>query len=103
MRIAIEESDAGNQIALEGTIDIDCAAELKAAFLKALDSGREIHVLLDGMAYMDVTAVQLLWAGEQQARRSGIEFRISGPLPEPVSTELADAGFPSLPALVNAG
>jgi hypothetical protein len=50
-----------------------------------------------------LTAVQLLWAAEQQARRTGVAFRISGQIPDLVSTALAEAGFPSFPASVNAG
>jgi len=67
----------GNLLALEGTIDIGCAAELKAVLLRALGSGGEIRVMLGEVAYMDVTAAQLLWAAELQARRSGVVFQIS--------------------------
>lgn len=103
MSIAYNESGAEIQVALEGTIDIGVAAELKVNLLQALESGREIRVMLHNVTYMDVTAVQLLWAARQQALRSGVEFQISGPLPEPVSIVLADAGLPSIPSSVNAG
>jgi anti-anti-sigma regulatory factor len=66
--------------------------------LRALGSGGEIRVMLGEVAYMDVTAAQLLWAAELQARRSGVVFQISGPLPELVSTLLTETGFPSLAA-----
>jgi anti-anti-sigma factor len=102
MGISIKESDVGNLLALEGTIDIGCAAELKAVLLRALGSGGEIRVMLGEVAYMDVTAAQLLWAAELQARRSGVVFQISGPLPELVSTLLTEAGFPSLPISLSA-
>jgi anti-anti-sigma factor len=103
MSIACNESDAEIQVVLEGTIDIGGAGELKAILSQALESGRGIRVLVANVAYMDVTAVQLLWAAEQQARRSDVDFQISGPLPEPVSIVLGDAGFPTLPASLNAG
>lgn len=103
MGIAYNESDAKIQVVLAGTVDIGSAAELKAILLRALESGREIGVMLDNVTYMDVTAVQLLWAAEQQALRSGVEFQIPGPLPETVSIVLSDVGFSSFPASVNAG
>ncbi|MGA2047053.1 MAG: STAS domain-containing protein [Terracidiphilus sp.] len=102
MGISIKESEVGNLLVLEGTIDIGCAAELKAVLLEALGSGGEIRVILGAVAYMDVTASQLLWAAELQAQRSGVVFQISGPLPEIVSTLLTEAGFPSLPISLSA-
>jgi anti-anti-sigma regulatory factor len=62
MAIAIEESDLGNLVVLEGTIDISSAGELKAVLLKALGSGKDVCISLDAATYLDVTAVQLLWA-----------------------------------------
>ena len=103
MAIALDGSESANVVVLEGTVDISSAAELKTALLQALDSGREVRIALDKASYLDLTAVQLLWAAEQQARRTGVAFRISGQIPDLVSTALAEAGFPSFPASVNAG
>jgi anti-anti-sigma regulatory factor len=102
MAIAIDESELGNVVVLEGTIDISSAGELKAILLKALGSGKEVCISLDAATYLDVTAVQLLWAAEQQARLSGALFRFSGNISGPVSATLADAGFASFQASVNA-
>ena len=103
MAIAIDASESANLVFLEGTVDISSAAELKAALLLSLDSGREVCISLDKVSYLDLTAIQLLWAAEQQARRSSVVFRISGQMPELVSTALAEAGFPSIPAAHSAG
>jgi anti-anti-sigma factor len=92
----------GSVVVLEGTIDISSAGELKAILLKALGTGKEVCISLDAVEYLDVTAVQLLWAAEQHARRSGAVLRFSGHLSDVVSTTLVNAGFPSFPALVNA-
>jgi anti-anti-sigma factor len=103
MGIALQKSDAEHLVALEGTIDIACAAELKTLLLEALDSGAAVRVSLDAATYLDVTAMQLLWAAAQQARRSGQQFQFSSPPPEPVSAALLDAGFPSFSDSVHAG
>jgi anti-anti-sigma factor len=102
MGIHIEKNDAGSLVALSGTIDIACAAELKALLLEALNTGNEVRISLDGATYLDVTAFQLLWAAEQEARRSGVTFRIEGQIPGAVSTGCADGGFPPLLASVHA-
>jgi len=102
MGIHFEKSDAGSLVALRGIVDIDCAAELKAVLLEVLDSEAGACISLEGATYLDVTAVQLLWAAERQARRSGAPFRIDGQIPEAVSLGLADAGFGPLFVSVHA-
>ncbi len=103
MAIALDESGSGNVVVLAGMVDISSAAELKTALLQAFDAGKEVSVSLGAVTYLDVTAMQLLWAAEQQARRSGVAFGVAGQIPDVVSTALAEAGFPSFPAAVNAG
>jgi anti-anti-sigma factor len=103
MGIALEETGRENVLRLDGAIDIACAAELKAQLMQALAAGTEVRVRLEGATYLDVTAVQLLWAAGQQARRSGAGFGISSPPPAPVAAALAEAGFPPFPSLANAG
>jgi len=102
MGIHFEKNDAGNLVALRGTIDIACAAELKALLLDGLNTQTGVRISLEGATYLDVTAFQLLWAAEQHARRSGAPFRIEGQIPEAISTGRADAGFPPLFASVHA-
>jgi anti-anti-sigma factor len=103
MSIDLEETEKGNLVVLQGTIDICCAAELKTVLLRAFSAGTDLQVSVADAAYLDVTAVQLLWAADEHARRSGVKFRISGAVPDSVSAALAEAGFPSFPASVSAG
>jgi anti-anti-sigma regulatory factor len=102
MGISLDKNDAGVSIALAGTIDISCAAELKKLLLDALNSGADVRISVGDATGLDVTAVQLLWAAERQARQSGVGFCISEPVPDAVSAELAEAGFLSLSALLHA-
>ena len=103
MGIALEETGTGIELRLEGAIDIGCAAELKSVLTRAIGSGRDLCVSLEGATYLDVTAVQLLWAAREQARRSGIGLLISDQTPQAVTAALAEAGFPSFSALAKAG
>jgi anti-anti-sigma regulatory factor len=103
MGITLDKTDKGAAMALAGTIDIACAAELKTLLLEALNSGTEVIISLADAADLDVTAFQLLWAAERQARQSGVEFTFSGQAPEPISTALAEAGFQQFSTSVHAG
>ena len=93
MSITLDKVGETNTIHLEGPIDIACAAELKQMFLDALKPGCAVHVQLVDVTDLDVTAVQLLWAARRAARASNQPFTIAGPMPVPVYTALADAGF----------
>jgi anti-anti-sigma regulatory factor len=97
MAITLAESEALSAIGLEETVDISSAAELKALLVKALGAGQEVRVSLEGAAYLDVTAIQLLWAAEREARSAGVGFALEGPIPERVSAALLDAGFDRFP------
>lgn len=100
MGTSIEQRDESKVICLEGVIDIASAAELKAVLLEALKSGKRLSLLLDKCADLDVTAIQLLWAAEREARASSVGFTLAGELPEKVSAALKDAGFERFPVPV---
>jgi anti-anti-sigma regulatory factor len=91
--INVEQRNESNVICLEGVIDIASAAELKTLLLDALKSGSGLSVSLDRCTDLDVTAIQLLWAAEREARASSVGFALAGQVPETVSAALKDAGF----------
>jgi anti-anti-sigma factor len=84
-------------IRLEGEIDIAVAAALKTLLLEALASEKDARISMEAATGMDVTAVQLLWAAERQARASATVLTIDGPIPEALSTAVRDAGFERFP------
>jgi len=81
---------------LPGTIDIACAAELKHEFLNALQGGKRIQVKIGDVSDLDVTALQLLWAARRAAKKSGIDFALSGEPAEPIKRQLAELGMEDL-------
>jgi anti-anti-sigma factor len=91
--ITLEQSESLSVIRLEGCIDISSAAELKEFLLGALTSGKEARVWLDAVTDLDVTAIELLWAAEREARRTGAGFSLTGPMTAGVSAALAGAGL----------
>ena len=100
MGIILEQRDDSDLVRLDGAVDIASAAELKSALLQALKSGRAVRVAVEQATDLDVTAVQLLWAPEREARASGVVFAVEGQVPAAVSGALCELGFASFPVPV---
>jgi anti-anti-sigma regulatory factor len=102
--IILEQGEKTSCVRLEGSVDISSAEELKRILVDALKAGGEIRVMLGDATYLDVTAVQLLWAAELEAGRMGMRWVFGDALPEPIRGNLDEAGFdPSLFAIGAAG
>ena len=102
MGAVLEQSETRSLIRLEGSIDIGSAAEFRTLLIDALATGREVAVSLEAASYLDVTAVQLLWAADRDARSRGLCLTLSGACPESLRQSLARAGFSDLPLLSTA-
>jgi anti-anti-sigma regulatory factor len=94
--IALSQSDDSSMIQLDGAVGITCAAELKAALLKAIEAGKRISICAGKTTDLDVTAFQLLWAAEREAKKLGKKFALQRDLPESVRSSLAGAGLVGL-------
>ena len=100
MPIMLEQCEGANVIHLQGAIDISLAAELKTTLLEALTSPGPLRVALSADADLDVTAIQLLWAAEREAKASHASFTLDGCVPDAVSTNLKMTGFEKFPVPV---
>lgn len=98
MPVTLDQNENFCLLRLEGEIDITSATELKTRLLQALASGRELRIDLEGATDLDVTAMQLLWAAEREARRSGMGMAVTGRIPKEISSATRDAGFENFPA-----
>ena len=97
MPITLDQNEALCLIRLEGDIDIASAIELKKLLIEALASGKEMRVDLERVIELDLTALQLFWAAEREARGKGTGFRLAGRVPEVIAVALGDAGFEKFP------
>lgn len=88
-----------NTVRLEGAVDIHAAAQLKATLVEAIERGGTLHLSLESVTCLDVTALQLLWAAEQAARSAGIAVELEGPLPDSLAQQLKAAGFSGFPVV----
>lgn len=91
--IILEQGEKTNCLRLQGSIDVSSAEELKKILVDAVKAGGEIRVLLGDATYLDVTAIQLLWAAEREASGAGVIWVFVDSLPEAIRTTLRDAGF----------
>ena len=82
---------------LEGEINIESAVELKRLLLEGLSGGQELRLDLERASGLDVTAWQLLWAGERAARTSGRGFAVQGQVPEVIVVAARETGFERCP------
>jgi anti-anti-sigma regulatory factor len=96
MGVIVERRDEGNVVRLEGTVDISSAVELKGHLLETLKSGQDLRLDLSAATYLDVTAIQLLWAAQREAGVRGARCFCEGQVPEAVRSSLRDGGFEKL-------
>jgi len=92
MGIKADRNEIEGTIALEGVIDVACAADLKAALLTAIGTG-PVRISLAAATYLDITALQVLWAAAEGARSAGTDFAFSTPVPEALAAAIAESGF----------
>jgi anti-anti-sigma factor len=100
LAITLEHREEASVVRLEGIIDIALAAEFKQTLLEALTGSKPVLVALDSCKEMDVTAVQLLWAAEREARSLNLGFTLEGEVPDSISGSLKESGFEKFPVPV---
>jgi ABC-type transporter Mla MlaB component len=95
--VTLERSDVENVVRLEGEISIPFAAELKEMLIQALSDGKGLRIDLESCTELDITALQLLWAAEREARKSSVGFTAAGAVPEAITAAATAVGFESFP------
>jgi anti-anti-sigma factor len=93
MGIALNQTSDACLLRLDGVIDISVAAELKAALLEAVASGKNLRVSAEAVTELDVSAYQLLWAAGRERKRSGAEVALTGEMPEPLRKSIEEMGL----------
>lgn len=93
MAIVLEQFEGKSCIRLDGSIDVSVAEELKASFLDALAVASEVLVDCRAATYLDVTAVQILWAARIEAVARRTPFAFVTPIPAVIASCLAGVGL----------
>jgi ABC-type transporter Mla MlaB component len=97
----MEQSEGQCLIRLDGEVGIVCAGELKIVLLQALACAKDVLVDLQQATELDVTAMQLLWAAEREASKSGRRFYLAGQAPKELIAAVMEAGFERVPVPSN--
>jgi anti-anti-sigma factor len=101
MPVTLDQSEEQCLLRLEGEVDIASAAELKTLLLQALASGTELRVEVERATELDITALQLLWAAEREARGSGRQCTLAGRVSEELMAAASEAGFEKFPVPID--
>lgn len=94
MQVTRERNESRSVIRLEGECTIASAAELKIILLEALSAGEDLRLVLESVEEIDITVMQLLWAAEREANRSGA--KIAFLLSDGAAKSVREAGFEQL-------
>lgn len=95
MPISSEQLDDHSILRLEGACTVSSAAEMKSLLLAGLGSGKELRVDLERAEEIDITVLQLLWAAEREARRTGGRMAVC--VSEAMVSAASQAGFERFP------
>jgi anti-anti-sigma regulatory factor len=95
--ITSEQSEAQCLIHLEGEISIPFAAEFKQTLVQALNEGKDLRIDMEGATELDITALQLLWVAEREAKKASLGFSAAGSVPEQIRAATTAAGFERFP------
>jgi anti-anti-sigma factor len=95
--VTLAPQESHSLLRLEGEFNIASADELKQALLRGLAAGVDLHVDLEQLANLDITAMQLFWAAGKEAARTGVKFVV--PVTETAARAARDAGFELFPGL----
>ncbi len=97
MPLTFDAGATGGVLRLEGEVDVTSAEELKGMLIEAISSRQAVQVDLTRATDLDVTAIQLLWAANQEAEKAGVPFAVAGDVPENVLNAVCEAGLESFP------
>jgi anti-anti-sigma factor len=97
MPVALEQAGGLSVIHFQGEINISSAAGLKEELLRALASGSDLRLDVELLTGLDVTALQLLWAAEREARGSGKAFTVLQAIPDGILLAACEAGLERFP------
>jgi len=100
MAIALKQLDDATRMDIDGVLDISIAEELKSDLLSAVATPL-VRVDLSAVTYLDVTAIQLLWAAQHAAELKDVPLVFEASIPDSVRTALRDAGFQEMLTLLD--
>ena len=90
MKFKVTEVENVSTVFLDGEIDMDVADNVREVVFPLIDSGKEVHLNLRGVQYMDSSGISVLVESNQRAKQKNTKVELKE-VSQPVEKVLAMA------------
>tara|TARA_B000000557_G_scaffold99409_1_gene80594 strand:- start:434 stop:718 length:285 start_codon:yes stop_codon:yes gene_type:complete len=90
MKFKVTEVENISTVFLDGEIDMDVADNVREVVFPLIDSGKEVHLNLKGVQYMDSSGISVLVESNQRAKEKNTKVELKE-VSQPVEKVLAMA------------
>ena len=90
MKYKVTENENVSTVFLDGEIDMDVADNVREVVFPLIDSGKEVHLNLKGVQYMDSSGISVLVESNQRAKEKNTKVELKE-VSQPVEKVLAMA------------
>ena len=90
IKFKVTESENVSTVFLDGEIDMDVADNVREVVLPLIDSGKEVHLNLKGVQYMDSSGISVIVESNQRAKEKNTKVELKE-VSQPVEKVLAMA------------
>ena len=90
MKYKVTENENVSTVFLDGEIDMDVADNVREVVFPLIDSGKEVHLNLKGVQYMDSSGISVLVESNQRAKQKNTKVELKE-VSQPVEKVLAMA------------
>ena len=90
MKFKVTEVENISTVFLDGEIDMDVADNVREVVFPLIDSGKEVHLNLRGVQYMDSSGISVLVESNQRAKEKNTKVELKE-VSQPVEKVLAMA------------
>ena len=90
IKIKVTESENISTVFLDGEIDMDVADNVREVIFPLIDSGKEVHLNLKSVQYMDSSGISVIVESNQRAKEKNTKVELKE-VSQPVEKVLAMA------------
>ena len=90
MKYKVTENENVSTVFLDGEIDMDVADNVREVVFPLIDSGKEVHLNLKGVQYMDSSGISVIVESNQRAKEKNTKVELKE-VSQPVEKVLAMA------------
>ena len=90
IKFKVTENENVSTVFLDGEIDMDVADNVREVVFPLIDSGKEVHLNLKGVQYMDSSGISVIVESNQRAKEKNTKVELKE-VSQPVEKVLAMA------------